>query len=177
MHEVELYQLDQVEADDTARPEEIDEKWLLGVLSSQREAAIGFDQDRDLNDDRERALDYYRGLHQGRVAKDLPVKQDNRSKVVTTDVADAIETALPDLIEIIAQDGVLEFPGYGPEDEKLAQQETDYVRHVIWEQNDGFGVFYDAIKDALLSKTGVFKYYWDGAAEYEEEDGIVTGKL
>ena len=38
-------------------PKGIEEKELLNLLTAQREAAIGFDQDRELNEDRARALD------------------------------------------------------------------------------------------------------------------------
>ena len=163
-------------------PEGMDEGELLKVLTAQREAAIGFDQDRELNEDRARALDYYRGRHEGYVKKDLPVESDQRSQVVSTDVADFVETALPDLMEIFgSSDDAITFPAVGPEDEEAAQQETDYVRHVFFEENNGWMLLYDAFKNALIAKTGVWKYYWDGTPEYEnyetETDEIGLGEL
>lgn len=156
-------------------PQGMEEKELLNLLTAQREAAIGFDQDRELNEDRARALDYYKGLHEGYVQKDLPVNGSSRSKVVTTEVADAVETALPDLMEIFTNgDDILTFRPMGDEDEEAAEQESDYVRHVFFNENDGWMLLYNGFKDALISKTGVFKYYWDIDPQYEEYETETT---
>jgi hypothetical protein len=48
-----------------------------------------------------------------------------------------------------------------------AEQETDYVNHVFMQQNPGFLVLYSFIKDALLSKVGIVKVWWE---EHEEEE-------
>ena len=156
-------------------PEGMEEKELLNLLTAQREAAIGFDQDRELNEDRARALDYYKGLHEGYVKKDLPVSGNSRSRVVTSEVADMVETSLPDLMEIFTNgDDVLTFRPVGDEDEDSAEQESDYVRHVFFNENDGWMLLYNAFKDALISKTGIFKFYWDIDPEYEEYETEVT---
>jgi hypothetical protein len=63
-------------------------------------------------------------------------------------------------------DEVVRFEPVGPEDEAAAQQETDYVNHVFMQQNPGFMVLYSFIKDALLSKVGIVKVWWE---EREEE--------
>ena len=83
-------------------PQGMEERELLNLLTAQKEAAIGFDQDRELNEDRARALDYYKGLHEGYVQKDLPVEGNSRSRVVTTEVADAVETALHPLCLLLS---------------------------------------------------------------------------
>ncbi|SEM30828.1 hypothetical protein SAMN05443254_101705 [Bradyrhizobium sp. OK095] len=54
----------------------------------------------------------------------------------------------------------------GPEDVAAAQQETDYVNHVFMQQNGGFMVLYSFVNDALLSKAGIVKVWWE---EREEE--------
>lgn len=46
-------------------------------------------------------------------------------------------------------------------DEALANQATDYANYIIREDNDGFLLFYSAIKDALLKKAGIFKTSWE----------------
>lgn len=147
---------------------------LLNILREQRSNSIGFDNDKEISGERARALDYYKAEHAGAVAKDLPVLE-NRSRVVSSDVADAVETALPDLIEVIAgADDSITFQPANQEDEKSAEQETDYVRHVIFQQNRGWQLFYDAFKDALICKTGVFHFCWDGETEYQEAETIAT---
>ena len=149
---------------DEALQGDIDENTLLGILRAERENSVGFDYDSTLQEDRERALYYYKGD----VSQDMPVLP-NRSSVTSTDVADGVERALPDLVEIFASgDDGITFQATGAEDEDLAKQETDYVRHVIFQQNKGFRVLYTMIKDALLSKIGVVKYFWENEPEYQE---------
>lgn len=134
---------------------------LLRLVQDERRAAMGFEQDQNLSSDREKALNYYKGE-----MPDVPAIQ-NRSKAVSTDVSDAIETILPDLVEIFTGgDDVATFRPIGEEDEESARQETDYINHVVLNENPGFMLFYTAIKDACLSKTGVFTWNWE---EYEQE--------
>lgn len=141
---------------------------FLTLVANERRQAIGFNQDATLSADRETALNYYKGE-----MPDVPALE-NRSKAVSTDVADAVETVLPDLIEIfMGGDDVATFTPHGPEDEEQAKQETDYVNHVVFNQNDGFLQIYTGFKDALLAKTGIFKWWWE-EDEYEEEK--FTGK-
>lgn len=136
---------------------------LKYILRAERQQSVGFDYDAELNASREKVLNYYKGL-----MPDMPTLE-NRSSVVSTDVADAVETALPDLIDIfLAGEDGLTFMATGQEDEDAAKQETDYVRHVIFQQNRGFQLLYTGFKDALLSKIGVWKYYWDSTPEYQE---------
>lgn len=136
---------------------------LLQLCKEEFDRAIGLDQDDELTPAREKALQYAQG-----VMNDVP-SLPNRSRAVSTDVADAIETVLPDLMEIFTGgDDVASFAPQGPEDEAGAAQETDYINHVVFNENDGFGSLYTAFKDALLVKTGVFTFWWD-EDEYAEE--------
>jgi hypothetical protein len=50
-----------------------------------------------------------------------------------------------------------------------AEQETDFVNHVFMQQNPGFFVLYSFIKDALLSKVGIVKVWWDSEELVERE--------
>lgn len=141
---------------------------LLQILAAQKSRSIGFDNDKELNDERADALDYYKGKHEGAVKRDLPTLP-NRSSVVLTEVANGVEMALPDIIGIFTEgDDGLTFKPVGLEDVEQAKQETDYVRHIVFQQNDGWMLLYDAIKDALISKTGIFHFQWDGNVEYED---------
>ena len=131
---------------------------LLRYVRTERMASIGWGEGDQgtLRDKRERALEYHRG-----VMDDLPTLED-RSKAVSTDVAEAVETALPDLMEIfIGGDDVATFQPSSAEDEEKAQQESDYVKYVIFQENPGAMVFYTTLKDALLSGLGLFHWYWD----------------
>jgi hypothetical protein len=113
-------------------------------------------------DERADAMDYYLGD----MRKDMPAPE-GRSRAVSTDVADTIEGLMPDPMDTFAgSDEVVRFEPIGPQDEAAAAQETDYVNHVFMQQNPGFMVLYSFIKDALLSKVGIVKVWWE---EREEE--------
>lgn len=132
-----------------------DEEYLA-MVSEERRQSVGFEHDSVLLQAREQALNYAQGL-----MKDLP-SLPTRSQAVSMDIADAVETAMPDLVEIfLGGDDVVTFVANSKEDEKQAQQETDYIKNVIFNQNDGFLTFYSMFKDALLVKTGVVKFDWE----------------
>jgi hypothetical protein len=135
---------------------------LKAMLASERANALAAMTAAELMDDRARAMDYYLG----HMRQDMPVV-DGRSSAVSMDVADSIEGLMPNLMDIFAgSDEVVRFEPVGPQDEAAAQQETDYVNHVFMQQNPGFMVLYSFVKDALLSKVGVVKVWWE---EREEE--------
>ncbi len=133
-----------------------DVRALLGLVQAEMRASVGFENDADLIGQRETAVLYSRGI-----MRDVPALQ-NRSRAVSSDVEDAIQTALPDLIEIFAEgEDTVVFTPTGADDEGQAQQESDYVRHVVFQQNDGFGHLYTYLLDALKVKTGLFTWWWE----------------
>ncbi len=135
---------------------------VKAMLASEKANALAAMSAARLAEERADAMDYYLGD----MSKDMPA-QDGRSRAVSTDVADTIEGLMPSLMDIFAgSDEVVRFEPVGPEDVVAAQQETDYVNHVFMQQNPGFMVLYSFIKDALLSKVGVVKVWWE---EREEE--------
>lgn len=135
---------------------------VKAMLASEKANALAAMSAARLAEERADAMDYYLGD----MRKDMPA-QDGRSRAVSTDVADTIEGLMPQLMDIFAgSDEVVRFEPVGPEDVAAAQQETDYVNHVFMQQNGGFMVLYSFIKDALLSKAGIVKVWWE---EREEE--------
>jgi hypothetical protein len=140
---------------------------LLKIVGEERKRSIGFGESTDsgeLTGARQQALAYAKG----RMA-DVPAMA-NRSAVVDTTVADAIETVLPDVLEIfVGGDDVATFIPQGEEDEDKAQEETDFVTHVIMTENEGFLVLYSAIKDAVLTRTGIFHWWWDEEEKQETQ--------
>lgn len=89
-------------------------------------------------------------------------EEEGRSSVVSSDVFDAVEGVLPDLIEVFTgSDKAVVFEPVGPEDEESAEQVTNACNYVFYKQNNGFFVLYSAIKDALMLKTGGVKWYWE----------------
>ncbi|RTE92299.1 hypothetical protein D6B98_15910 [Bradyrhizobium sp. LVM 105] len=135
------------------------------MLAAERTNALAAIEASKLSSDRSDAMDYYLGD----MSKDMPAA-DGRSRAVSTDVADTIEGLMPQLMDIFAgSDEVVRFEPVGPEDEEAAQQETDYVNHVFMQQNPGFMTLYAFVKDALLSKVGVVKVWWE-EREVEERE-------
>jgi hypothetical protein len=154
-----------------------DMRALLGLVQAEMRASIGFETDADLIGQRETATLYSRGI-----MRDVPALQ-NRSRAVSTDVEDAIQTALPDLIEIFAEgEDAIAFTPLGVDDEAQARQESDYVRHVVFQQNDGFGHLYTYLLDALKVKTGLFTWWWEDAdlpepKRYAGKSAVEVGML
>lgn len=143
----------------------IDPSTLKAMLASERSNALAAIDASKLSSERSDAMDYYLGD----MSKDMPA-EEGRSQAVSTDVADTIEGLMPQLMDIFAgSDEVVRFEPVGPEDEEAAQQETDYVNHVFMQNNPGFMTLYMFIKDALLSKTGIVKVWWEEREEEQRE--------
>lgn len=123
----------------------------------------------EISNERAAALDYYLGEQYGD-------EVDGRSQVITREVMETVEWILPSLVRIFCDaDNMVVFDAVGPEDEEQADQETEVVNYVYWKQNQGFYNTYTALKDALLSKTGILKVWWeDGSKEEREEYNNIT---
>jgi hypothetical protein len=138
---------------------------LRALLAAEKADALSAMAASKLSEERAAALDYYLGD----MSRDMPAP-DGRSKAVSTDVADTVEGLMPALMDIFTSgDEVVRFEPVGPEDVAAAEQETDYVNHVFMQQNAGFIVLYSFIKDALLSKVGIVKVWWETREEDERE--------
>ena len=147
---------------------------ILGILDAEKGQSIGFENGVELERKRRTALEYSKGE-----MNDVP-SLPNRSKATSSDISDAVETVLPDLMEIFTGgEDVATFAPTGEEDEEAAQQETDYVLHVAFQKLRGFLLLYTAIKDALQVDTGILKTWWQDKEEVKEEklEGITAVQL
>jgi hypothetical protein len=63
-------------------------------------------------------------------------------------------------------ENLVQFDPVGPEDEPMAEQESDYVNYQFFKKNDAFLVLYNWFFDALVQKNGIVKVYWD---DYEDQ--------
>jgi hypothetical protein len=145
---------------------------LVARIEQEESLAYGVN-DSQLSNERAEAIDYYLGEPFGN-------EVEGRSQVVSYDVQDTIESALPQLLKVfVAGDKVVQFDPKGPEDQEAADQETDYINHVVMEQNEGFKIFYVWFKDALLSKNGYVKVYSEEYTESEEYEykGLTDAQL
>lgn len=140
----------------------ISDTQLRFIINSEINNAIGF-LGGALSNQRKKSLEYYLG-------EKLGTEIDGRSQVVSTDVADTIETILPNLIRIFtASDQTVKCDPVKAEDVALAEQATNYINYVFNKDNDGFKILYSWFKDALLEKNGIVKVYWDESETSEQE--------
>ena len=114
---------------------------------------------------RELSMSFYRGDFLGN-------EEEGRSQVVMTEVRDTVQAMMPSLLRIFtASENAVEFAPRSPEDIAGAQQATDTVNYVFYsEKPPGFQILYDGIKDALISKTGIFKWRAEEIKSISESD-------
>ena len=142
--------------------EKVTEDKLRGIINSEINNSIGF-MGSNLTSQRKKSMEYYMG-------EKLGTEIDGRSQVVSTDVADTIETILPNLLRIFtASDQVVKCEPVKSEDVPLAEQATNYINYIFNKDNNGFSVLYTWFKDALLEKNGIVKVYWDDSSSVEQE--------
>src|SRR6185436_9037784 len=84
------------------------------------------------------------------------------SGAVDHTVAVMVDNALAAILKpFVSADEVVSFDARGPEDVEVAEQATEYVNYVIQCDNPGFLILHDWFKDALLTKIGVVKVWWE----------------
>lgn len=130
------------------------EQDLLAYLNEEADSAYHY-LEGEVASDRVRSMREYLRMPYGN-------EEEGRSSVIASDVFDAVEGMLPDLVEVfVSSDKAVVFDPVGPEDEQSAEQATNACNHVFYKQNNGFLILYTAAKDALLLKTGGVKWYWE----------------
>lgn len=146
---------------------------ILALIEDEERAAYGVN-DTELAKERAEAIADYLGD-----VTRFPAPA-GRSQVVSFDTQDTIESALPQLLKIfVSGDQVVKFEPRGPEDIQAAEQETDYVNYVVMEKNSGFHTFYTWFKDAMMSKNGYVKVWYEEETETETETytGLTDNQL
>jgi hypothetical protein len=129
--------------------------------------------DSYLAPERERAMSYY-------LAEPFGNEEDGRSQVVLTEVRDTVLAMLPSLLRIFTGgDKILEFIPNAPEDVEAAEQATDLINYIFMQENNGFRVLHDSMKDALILKTGVLTWnkFDDISAEYYSYSGLTPDEV
>ena len=140
--------------------EKITDEQLIARIRGEITGALGYMGDT-ISHQREQAMQYYYGLPFGN-------EVEGRSQFVDSTVQDTIEWIKPSLMRVFASgDEMVKFNPHGPEDVPMAKQATDYVNYVFTKDNPGWEILYSWFTDALLSKNGIVKVWWD---EYEEEE-------
>ena len=145
---------------------------LVTRIRGEITGSLGYMGDT-ISQQREQAMQYYYGLPFGN-------EVDGRSQYVDSTVQDTIEWIKPSLMRVFASgDEMVKFTPHGPEDVAMAEQATDYVNYVFTKDNPGFEILYSWFTDALLSKNGIVKVWWDETetSSKEEYKGLTEPEL
>lgn len=135
---------------------------LLSKVRSEITDALGYMD--EISDQREKAQEYYYALPFGN-------EVEGRSQYVDSTVQDTIEWIKPSLMRVFGSgDEMVKFSPHGPEDVQAAEQATDYVNYVFTKDNPGWEILYAWFHDALLSKNGIVKVWWDEYPESQREE-------
>ena len=135
---------------------------LKSILQAEIDDSIGFIESETV-EQRKQALEAYLRQPYGN-------EVEGKSSIVTGEVAEAIDGALPSLVRIFTgSDNIVVFEPQGPRDEASAKQATDYCNWVFSRDNEGVAILHDWFKDALLQKNGILKAYWQDKEDITKE--------
>jgi len=124
----------------------------LAVVKGDREASEELQE--TLAPFREEAYRFYRGRALGN-------ERAGRSKVVSSDVMDAVELVMPSLMRIYFSSDIVSCEPVGPEDQIVAERVSALLNYQFTRRGDGFVVAYKWFKDALIYGLGVAKISWE----------------
>ena len=141
----------------------MDDGKLKGILEAEIDNSLGF-LDTETTEDRAKSVEYYNRYPYGN-------EVEGRSQIVTGEVAEVVDGALPQLIRVFTQsDEIVRFEPKNQGDEEKAKQATEYVNWVMNRDNEGVILFHNWFKDALLQKNGIVKVYWDEQIDVSKEN-------
>ena len=136
----------------------MDQEELINLVEENIDQATSF-VNSEVDADRETAIDYYLRRPYG---NEVPGK----SNVVTGEVAEAVDGALPQLMKVFTQPtDVVEFTPTNDGDATVAEDVTKYVNHIFNKDNDGAILLHNWFWDALVQKVGIIKAFWNEAKE------------
>lgn len=95
---------------------------------------------------------------------------DGQSQIVTGEVAEAVDGALPQLMRVFtSNEDAVQFEPVKDGDEPFAKQASQLANWVFYKQNDGFLILHNWFKDALMQKNGIVKAYWQSNKDTTKE--------
>ena len=132
------------------------------LLENNIKRSVGY-YDSEISSERQKVIEYYNGSK--------PKAPEGKSKYVSMDVYDAVESMKAALLETFsAGSQICKFAPQGPEDVEKAEICTTYTDFVSFRQNDLMTVMNNVIHDGLTSRVGIAKVYWDEQYDKVEED-------
>ncbi len=165
---------------------QMDDRQLLSVIDYEFRNSMGAESG-EISTERAKAWNYY-------LSKTLGNEVEGSSQVVTSDVADVVDSIMPSLLRIFTTaDNLCDFDSVSKEipssvagnqqalqaaireiteDDKKAQQESDYVNHVFFKENPAFYILFVWFFDALVQKNGIVKAWWDDSETVTTESYV-----
>lgn len=133
--------------------EEMDDKQLLRILKEEEADAASY-YDSEIAQIQSDAMDRYHGKKYGD-------EVDDRSQVVTRDIADTIHWTMPHLMRVFLEsDELITCEDDALDDDQALRQSADYLKHVFFKDNVGDTVIHDFCFDALLQRIGITRVGW-----------------
>ena len=145
---------------------------LLVHVNNELQHCAGGNENDFLDANRKEALAAYLGQPNGK-------EVEGRSTVTSTDVADAIEWIMPLVMEQLTSGIPVQFDALYEEDIVDAEMQSQFCFDVMMRKNPGFMICHDAVKDALMQKTGFTetKYVRDEKIRYKRYTGVDATQL
>ena len=101
-------------------------------------------------------------------------KLSQSSNLVSTDVSDTIEWALPSLLKIFTgSTEVVTVQGVTEEDDKNALVMQDLMTYQLQRKNHFFEVAYNWFKDSLITGLGIVKCYWEREEAMRPQEAVL----
>ena len=139
-----------------------DNRELLNLVESHIDDSLGFIE-TETSKERQASLEAYMREPYGN-------EVEGRSQIVTGEVAEVVDGALPQIIKVFSQsNNAVIFEPVNDGDAEMAEQATMMANHVFYKDNNGFEIMHDWFWDALCQKVGVVKAYWDDKKDTTKE--------
>lgn len=132
------------------------------VVRKARQSVSWYDS--RISKERQRTLGYYNSEYPRR-------QSQGSSTFVSTDVYDSVEMCKAQLVEVFGDgENIIRFDPDHLMDAKACEDATHYARWCLFRRNNGWNIMENTIHDALLSRVGVVKVYWDDDSKFREEE-------
>lgn len=127
---------------------------LLNIVNDEFDRSLGIDSG-EISTERAKAWNYY-------LSKPLGNEIEGLSQVVSSDVAEVVDSIMPSLLRLFTTaENLVSFDAVGPEDEDQSKQESDYVNYLFFKRNPSFLIMFYWFFDALVQKNGIVKAWQD----------------
>lgn len=146
-----------------ARPDgPLEEEELVALVHSKLQTSLNREEG-SVSNTRERNLSYYFGEPDGS-------ERPGYSQYITREVYEFVEWALPSCLSTLHNYNSLEFEPSSPDYADSARQATDYIRHLMFVEGNGYMASHDFIKSGLIDPVAYAKVYAKPIVKVLEEE-------